>query len=562
MKKLSTVKNLFIPFLFILFISTVNSQWNSNFGGIAEGDINYSSAKGNAVTTDSYGNSYVTGRSYEGLGNGNDIVIIKYNPEGVIQWATGYNGSASGNDEGMGICVDGENNVYIVGQAKNDTTGDDLVLIKYSSLGVQLWERVYYRDLDTRTDIGLDIAVDNLNNIYVTGYATGTDGLMDVVTLKYSKGGNLLWDKLYDGYYDLNSSGNSIAVGPTGKVYVTGYTTFPGKAEEIILICYSATGTQEWVKRISGNGNSEDKAWGIVVDETGDYIYISGWITETDGGMNALTAKFSSAGVRLWAVPYNGGGNQTDKAWGIVVDTDGNVYTTGETTDENDNINYLTLSYNSNGFLRWNVFYNGTGNGEDIASAIGLIRNFDFSYSIIVTGKSWGDYDNFDYATVRYDASTGYQEAVNRYSMSGISDDVSKDVAVSDDGVVFITGYSQLIIEAHNDVSYISTQKMVFGERSELIGNNNTPGKFALYQNYPNPFNPSTSIRFDVANSVDVKLVVYDILGKVAAVLVNQKLSAGTYNISYSNQDLSSGIYFYELKAGNFRDVKKMSLIK
>ena len=527
MKNLSTVKNLIIPTLFILFTCTVTSQWNSNFGGITEGDINYSSAKGNAVTTDAYGNSYVTGRSYEGPVNGNDIVIIKYNPEGVILWAEGFNGSASGNDEGLGICVDHENNAYVVGQVKNDYTGDDLILIKYSSDGVKQWEMLYYADPDSRIDIGLDITVDAYNNIYVTGYATDSDGMKNIITLKYNKSGLKIWGELFYGDYHLNSSGHSIAVSPAGKVYVTGYVTVPGKGEEIIVLCYSSTGILEWNKLISGSGNGEDKAWGIVVDETGDYIYISGWITETDEGINSITAKFSSAGTQIWAAPYNGGGNQTDKSWGIVVDTDGNVYTTGETTDEYGNINYLTLSYNAFGIMRWSKIYNGTGNGEDIGSAIGLIRNFDFSYSVIVTGKSWGEYDNFDYATIRYDAATGYQELVNRYSMSGISNDVSKDVAVSDDGTVFITGYSQLIIETHADVSYISTQKMIFGQRSELKGSNNAPNSFALYQNYPNPFNPSTSIRFDVARSVDVKLVVYDILGKVAAVLVNQKCFCG-----------------------------------
>jgi hypothetical protein len=91
---------------------------------------------------------------------------------------------------------------------------------------------------------------------------------------------------------------------------------------------------------------------------------------------------------------------------------------------------------------------------------------------------------------------------------------------------------------------------------------NNAPEKFALYQNFPNPFNPSTNIKFDIAVTSNVKITVYDVLGKVVDVLVNQQLEAGTYNITYTNAQLASGMYFYELKTGDFKYIKKMTLVK
>jgi len=88
------------------------------------------------------------------------------------------------------------------------------------------------------------------------------------------------------------------------------------------------------------------------------------------------------------------------------------------------------------------------------------------------------------------------------------------------------------------------------------------PNKFSLHQNYPNPFNPSTTIRFDLPKSGFVKLVVYNSLGSETAVLVNENLQAGSYEYKWTAGNLSSGIYFYTLETGGFRDTKKMVVLK
>jgi Secretion system C-terminal sorting domain/Photosynthesis system II assembly factor YCF48 len=96
------------------------------------------------------------------------------------------------------------------------------------------------------------------------------------------------------------------------------------------------------------------------------------------------------------------------------------------------------------------------------------------------------------------------------------------------------------------------------------------PSGFVLHQNYPNPFNPSTKIRFDVAKSSLVKIVVYDALGSEVATLVNNQLTPGTYETDFDATKYSSGIYFYKLIVNdpstntmqNFVDTKKMIVIK
>jgi serine protease AprX len=88
------------------------------------------------------------------------------------------------------------------------------------------------------------------------------------------------------------------------------------------------------------------------------------------------------------------------------------------------------------------------------------------------------------------------------------------------------------------------------------------PDEYKLFNNYPNPFNPSTSIKFNVRDTRLVTLKVYDITGKLVSTLVNQKLQAGEYKVEFSNKELASGIYIYRIEAGDFKDTKKMMLIK
>ena len=89
------------------------------------------------------------------------------------------------------------------------------------------------------------------------------------------------------------------------------------------------------------------------------------------------------------------------------------------------------------------------------------------------------------------------------------------------------------------------------------------PSKYSLSQNYPNPFNSITRIKFNVARLSDIKIVVYDILGKEITTLVNEKLNSGTYNIIFNGDNISSGIYFYFMNAnGKLIQTKKMIILK
>jgi Secretion system C-terminal sorting domain len=111
-----------------------------------------------------------------------------------------------------------------------------------------------------------------------------------------------------------------------------------------------------------------------------------------------------------------------------------------------------------------------------------------------------------------------------------------------------------------------------FAKRSNITSTVNDnlnvlPNDFILYQNYPNPFNPSTKIKYTIPDAGTskmqfVQLKVYDVLGNEIATLINEYKSSGSYEIEFNATELSSGVYFYQLRAGGFVDTKKIMLIK
>ena len=103
-----------------------------------------------------------------------------------------------------------------------------------------------------------------------------------------------------------------------------------------------------------------------------------------------------------------------------------------------------------------------------------------------------------------------------------------------------------------------------FGVPTNIFNTKEIPASYVLYQNYPNPFNPFTIINYQLPTAGYVSLKIYDLLGKEVAVLVNEYQPAGIYNSQFliGNSQLTSGVYFYQLKVGNFVQTKKMMLIK
>ncbi len=152
------------------------------------------------------------------------------------------------------------------------------------------------------------------------------------------------------------------------------------------------------------------------------------------------------------------------------------------------------------------------------------------------------------------------------YTPAASDDTISIHFYVRDINYVFIHGAGRVRIRAElvsNPSVYLEQDFRAVTPLTIGIHQISTIVKdFSLNQNYPNPFNPSTKINFAIPKSDYVSLRVYDILGREVKVLVNENLSAGEYEVGFDAKGLSSGMYYYSLRAGEYVSVKKMVLVK
>jgi len=524
--------------------SQVNQVWEQRYNGSAD-STDYTEQ----IVVDAQGNIYVTGATISGGGAHYDMVTIKYGPDGSIQWLQKYNGPGDSTDYATSIAVDISGNVYITGSSFGSGTKSDYVTIKYNSSGVQQWAQRYNAP-DNESDNAYALTLDASGNVYVTGTSFIAGSTYDIYTIKYNTSGVQQWAQRYNAPGNSTDSPSEIALDDAGNVYVAGYSIGIGTSLDYLTIKYNSAGVQQWEQRYNGPGNSTDNIFGLQIDGSGN-VYITGFSGGSGSSGDFATIKYNSAGVQQWLQRYNGSGNGFDVARSLGLDDSGNVYISGYTTETASGEDFTTIKYNSAGVQQWLQSYNGPGNAGDEVNSCTI----DSSGNVYITGYSKGNGTDYDYATIKY-SSAGAQLWVERYNGPTGNVDEPKSIAVDGSGFVYVSGRSRSATGFD-----IATIKYAQTIGIQNIGSE-IPASFTLGQNYPNPFNPKTNIALKIAKSGFVSMKVYDISGKEVAVLVNEVLSAGVYNVDFNASLLASGTYFYRLETDGFSDVKKMVLVK
>ncbi len=319
-----------------------------------------------------------------GAGTGNDVVVVKYGPDGAMKWSTTIAGPGASSDEARTAALDSLGNIYVT--ASTGIFPDlDILTIKLTPSGTESWRRTW-TGTSNKADVPAGIVVDSAGNAYVTGYTTAASGLTGWVTMKYESDSGLpLWTVVRPGEGGGIDAPAAIALGPGGTPYVTGCS--PREKKE-------------------------------------DYV----------------TVKYSTDGVEQWTSFYDYSGNATDQAVAIAVDADGNAYVTGRsaTAPPPDGLNqYATVKYdNDSGAQVWAQRYAGTG-GQNSATAIALGDS-----TVYVTGTSQGAEGDNDYATVAYDKTGGNQLWATRFNGPAGKDDDPVGIAVPPHGMILVTGTS------------------------------------------------------------------------------------------------------------------------
>ncbi len=410
-------------------------QWLSKING--RGDF---SDKFNAIAIDNSGNVYLAGYTIV-AGNSRDVLTLKLNPAGDTLWSQTFNGSGGGVDEANANFVDDSGNVYVTGYQDGSGTGDDIITIKYSTDGLLLWSAVFNYTAN-ENDKANTINVDASGNVFVAGECDSDPSSADnkdIIIVKYNNAGVEQWAQRYNGTGSLTNKEDEAAkviTDSNGNAYIAG-RTYNGTNEDFITIKYTASGVQEWINIY--NGGKGDRAVDIVSDAAGN-LYVAGR-SKIGADDDYLTIKYSPSGAQLWKKSYDGTGQGSDRPVAMTIDANA-VYITGQSdTDLNTTVNndYTTIKYNLAGAQLWAVNFNGTGKGDDIPTAIAV----DGSGNVVVTGQSDGDAAlsvlNNDFATVKYNSSGIKQWSKTLSGNAGLSD-VANDIAINSNSDIYITG--------------------------------------------------------------------------------------------------------------------------
>ncbi len=264
-----------------------------------------------------------------------------------------------------------------------------------------------------------------------------------------------------------------------------------------------------------------------------------------------------------------------------------------KTTNSGNNWFSLNLPVNNN---YDEVYFLNSSTGFCVSvlqweSKIYKTTNGGFNWTIVDSTNTL--YDNgYDPGNFQFiNNTTGYLAQI-AFPNLGRSGNIMK---TTDEGISWFSisnsQYSPLVIGSGlTNIQFINSNTgYVVGENGIILKTTNGGGNFnvsihpnlsktlqtfSLSQNYPNPFNPVTKIKFDIPSNVrsrqvgtgsqtaNVKIIVYDILGKEIQTLVNEQLQPGSYEVTFDGSNLPSGVYFYQLRAGDFMETKKLILLK
>jgi hypothetical protein len=277
-----------------------SGAWSAGLG-VPGADI----ASAEAVAVDSHGNVVVAGRCWNG---GNfDMFAAKLDVNGIQQWAAVKAGHADSYDEAYDVAVDGAGNVYVGGyldQAKR------AVVVKYAAAadpahpgqGKALWTNV------TTPAPGGTAVVDRLalggGYVYATGERTVAHHGVDVFVRKIRGSGVTLWTKGWNGAANLSDAPGGIRYAG-GRIYVAGYTKTRHHATDVLLVRYSTAGHLVWARTWDDARHGGDEMFDLAVDSHGSaYVAANTW---PGGGIQkGVLAKWASDGTRRWLHAYQG----------------------------------------------------------------------------------------------------------------------------------------------------------------------------------------------------------------------------------------------------------------
>jgi len=541
--------------------SSGDTLWTRTYGGSSEdgGNSVYQTADGGFITA-GYTHSFGAG--------GKDVYLVKTDSSGDTLWTRTYGGGRY--DEGYSVQQTSDSGYIIAGYTDSFGPGNDNVwLLKTDSSGDTLWTRTYGlgnyaqgRSVQQTSDGGYVIAG------RILSYTTHS---YDVYLLKTDSSGDTLWTRTY-GWGD-DDEGWSVQQTADGGYVIAGHTYYPlPRASDVYLVKTDSSGGTLWT--CTHDRSYRDHGHSVQQASDGGYV-IAGYTYSYSTGLDVYLLKMDASGDTLWTRTY--GGSDDDEGWSVQKTSDGGYVIAGYTKSfgaGNSDVYLLKVS------------------GEPLQPVVSIDLVPDQSPVVVPRGGSFGFTgtvtnntdvrQRVDIWLMAYVPGIGMYGPLRDYSnvpfnphqsrSAHLNQNIPNIAPISDEYIYYgyVGEYPAVVI----DSSYFPfevTAKGVgrpgvsdwtltgsFLEGCEL----DLPTEFALSSNYPNPFNASTVIDYQLPATTDVRLEVYNLLGERVATLVDSKQQAGYRSVIWDASEVSSGLYFYKLTAGDFTETKRMILVK
>jgi hypothetical protein len=335
-------------------LSSGTVSWTQTFTLDATGDT-----YAGAITVDASGNVYLTGSAWNGSTNFYDLYLRKYNSSGTYQWQQTFNGTGSIYDGGAAVGCSSAGDVYVAGGTMQSLTDMDLLVRKYNSSGTLQWGKTW--DNAGLIDAGTGLLISD-GGITVAGVTQKSAAVWEYATVQYKPSDGTLLNSSVT-----NLGGTSIeritagVQDAAGNYYLTGAMGASGQGLNIKTIKFDAGLNIVWTATYNGSSNHDDSGRGLAVDGSGN-VYVAGYTKSTD--KQAILLKYNSSGQQQWAKiadPEAG----DDELAGVGFTSDNKLFAAGYQSRKGNRDIYAGMFDPSNGDVLWSDWYNGINNKND-----------------------------------------------------------------------------------------------------------------------------------------------------------------------------------------------------
>ncbi len=257
--------------------------------------------KANSLKVDRDGNVYVLGTTWF-ADSAKDILLIKYTPDGNEVWERTYDNPSHGDDIPISMCLDPEGNVWVCGMAKVKRDNADFLIVKFTPDGIPIADELY-DGKDHLFDCAITIASDKQGNIYAGGYETALDSGINMLLVKYRNDGTVVWRRTYaTRQMDI---ANSLVVDDSLNVYICGTSNNGPHTSDILIQKYDAEGKKKWQIIYDGVLSQNDVGQFITTDDSMN-LYVSGFLNHANNRADIPVLKLNRNGQMLQEIFYNG----------------------------------------------------------------------------------------------------------------------------------------------------------------------------------------------------------------------------------------------------------------